>query len=146
MLRVGIMLDSFVASAWVAQIVEDIQASDFSRIETIVLVSDPPSNTSLRTRNSPRKFSLYRLYEQWDYTRSKANSDALAATDLSSLLNGLPRISLSLAAQSSPHSPEDPELARLRSYNLDLVLNFRADRKCGPNSYSRTEWRLVPVP
>ena len=31
MLRIGIMLDSYVSSAWVAKMIEDIQASGFAQ-------------------------------------------------------------------------------------------------------------------
>ena len=43
MLRIGIMLDSYVSSAWVAKIIEDIQASSFARIELVVLNTPPPA-------------------------------------------------------------------------------------------------------
>jgi hypothetical protein len=40
MLRVGIMLDSFTSSAWVAKVIDEIQSSGFARVELVMLNDD----------------------------------------------------------------------------------------------------------
>ena len=40
MLRVGIVLDSYISSAWVAKVIEDIQSSGFARVELTLLNGD----------------------------------------------------------------------------------------------------------
>jgi hypothetical protein len=92
MLRIGIMLDSYVSSAWVAKTIEDIQASGFARIELVVLNTPPVQKTpSLRKRlRNHWNLALYHRYEQWDYKRNKVEPDAKASTDRSPLLRDVP--------------------------------------------------------
>src|SRR5882762_8272136 len=96
MLRIGIALDSYTSSAWIAKVIEDIQSSGFARLELVLLNSDSEQGKSsdlTKLRNRWR-LTLFHLYERWDYRRNKADHDALAATDVSSLLNGVPSISV----------------------------------------------------
>jgi len=78
MLRVGIMLDSYVSSAWVAKTIEDIQASGFASVELVVLNTPPiQEKPSLKKRlRNHWKLTLYHRYEQWDYKRNKIEPDA----------------------------------------------------------------------
>jgi hypothetical protein len=103
MLRVGIMLDSYTSSAWVAKVIEDIQSSGFALLELVILNSHPEqrgSSFKARLRNRLR-FTLFRLYERWDYERNKAGHDAMASMDVSSLLSGVPSISVERALWES---------------------------------------------
>src|SRR5437879_8473693 len=110
MLRIGIMLDSYVSSAWVAKTIEDIQASGFARIELVVLNTPPVRETpplGKRLRNH-WKLTLYHRYEQWDYKRNKVEPDSKAATDLSPLLRDVPSITVHpLRKASTDRIPED---------------------------------------
>src|SRR5258708_39709968 len=95
MLRVGIVLDSYTSSAWVAKVIEDIQSSGFARLELVLLNShSEQGKSSLITRLHDWNLALFHLYERWDYRRNKADYDALAPTDVSSPLNGVPSISV----------------------------------------------------
>jgi hypothetical protein len=97
MLRIGIMLDSPVSSAWVAKTIEDIQTSGFARIELVVLNTPPVRETpplGKRLRNH-WKLTLYHRYEQWDYKPNKVEPDSRATTDLSPLLRDVPAITQS---------------------------------------------------
>jgi len=126
MLRVGIVLDSYTSSAWVVKVIEDIQSSGFARLELVILNSHPDhSKSSLRTKLRNRlRFSLFPLYERWDYQRNKADHDALAPTDVSFLLNGAPSISVhSNDEGSSDNIPED-QLTEIRNYDLDVLFCF----------------------
>ena len=55
MLRIGIMLDSYVSSAWVARIVEDVQASGFAQIELVVLNTPPAPQTKVSFSEASRE-------------------------------------------------------------------------------------------
>ena len=77
MLRIGMMLDSYVTSAWVEKIVEDIQASDFGRVELVVLntpIAPKPLSLRERVRANWRLTAYYR-YEQWDYLRNRGKNE-----------------------------------------------------------------------
>jgi hypothetical protein len=126
MLRIGIMLDSYVSSAWVAKTIEDIQASGFARIELVVLNTPPvrerpPLGKRLR---SHWKLTLYYRYEQWDYRRNKVEPDSRATTDLSPLLRDVPAITVHpLRKGFTDRIPED-ELESIRGHNLDVLFRF----------------------
>jgi hypothetical protein len=126
MLRIGIMLDSYVSSAWVAKIVEDIQASGFAHIELVVLNTPPTQQRpplGKRLRNH-WKLTLFHRYEQHDYKRNKAISDAKAATDLAPLLGGVPCITVHPIRKGFTDRIPDDELDAIRSHNLDVLFRF----------------------
>jgi hypothetical protein len=126
MLRIGIMLDSYVSSAWVAKIVKDIQESGFAHIELVVLNTPPPQQRPpLRKRlRNHWKLTLFHRYEQWDYKRNKAASDAKAATDLSPLLSDVPSITVHPIRKGFTDRIPDDELASIRGHNLDVLFRF----------------------
>jgi hypothetical protein len=127
MLRIGIMLDSYVSSAWVAKTIEDIQASGFAQVTLVVLNTPPPSPgkppLGKRLRNH-WKLTLYHRYEQWDYKRNKTEPDAKATVDLTSLLRDVPSITVHpLRKGFTDRIPED-ELASINSHSLDVLFRF----------------------
>lgn len=133
MLRVGVVLDSYTSSAWVAKVIEDIQSSGFARLELVLLDGDSGQGKSsllMKLRNRWR-FAFFHLYERWDYQRNKADHDALAATDISSLLNGVPSISLHFNRRECSDSIADNELAEIRNYDLDVLFCFGSHARQG---------------
>jgi hypothetical protein len=121
MLRVGIMLDSFTSSAWVAKVIADIQSSGFARVELVVLNDDlAHRKSSFKTRLRNWNFALFRLYERWDYRRNKAGGDAIALTDLSVLLKGVPSILVQFARKDFA----EEQLTELRNFDLDVIFHF----------------------
>ena len=121
MLRVGIVLDSYISSAWVAKVIEDIQSSGFARVELVMLVSDPAALQKSGTRNW--KFALFHLYEQWDYKRNKTTQDARELTDVSSLLSGVPSISIPHREDSCGGIPAN-QLTEIRGRELDVIFHL----------------------
>ena len=73
MLRIGIMLDSYTTTAWVAKIIEDIQRSDFAELSLVILNTPAPAvKPSFRKRlKEAWKYSLYFRYEMWDYAQAQ---------------------------------------------------------------------------
>jgi hypothetical protein len=127
MLRVGIMLDSYIASAWVAKTIEDLQASGFAQVALVVLntppapAGKPPLGKRLRNY---WKLTLYHRYEQWDYERNKTKPDAKAAADLSSLLRDVPALTVHPLRKGFTDRIPEEELESIRSYSLDVLLRF----------------------
>src|SRR5260370_13416316 len=126
MLRVGIVLDSYTSSAWVAKVIEDIQSSGFARLELVLLHShSEQGKSSLITKLRNRwRFTLFHIYERWDYRRNKADHDALAPTDVSSLLNGVPSISVHSNRKECFDSVPEDQLTEIRNYDLDVLFRF----------------------
>jgi len=126
MLRIGIMLDSYVSSAWVAKIIEDIQASSFARIELVVLNTPPPVvrlPLGKRLRNH-WKLTLFHRYEQWDYKRTKTTPDAKASIDLTSLLADVPCVTVHPLRKGFTDRIPDEELESIRSHRIDVLFRF----------------------
>jgi hypothetical protein len=124
MLRVGIVLDSYISSAWVAKVIEDIQSSGFARVELVLLNGDRAADkTGQKSRGCDWKFALFRLYEKWDYERNKTAQDARALTDVSSLLSGVPSISVPPRKASNGSIPTD-QLTAIRGHELDVIFHF----------------------
>jgi len=120
MLRVGIVLDSYVSSAWVAKTIQDVQASGFAQIVLVVVDLD-------HNRQGPRKAGqsfLFQLYERWDYKRNKATDDALESADLSSLLNGIPEIKTAAQCDGQYKIATADEVAAVLDHNLDVLLDL----------------------
>jgi hypothetical protein len=126
MLRVGVVLDSYTSSAWVAKVIEDIQSSGFARLELVILNRHSAQGKSslLTTFWNRLRFFLFNLYERWDYQRNKAEHDALAATDVSSVLSGVPSISVDFNRKECSDSIPEVQLAEIRKYNLDVLFGF----------------------
>jgi hypothetical protein len=121
MLRVGIMLDSFTSSAWVAKVIDEIQSSGFARVELVMLNDDlaqRKSSFKMRLRNW--SFAPFHFYERWDYRRNKAGDDAMALTDLSALLKGIP----SIPVRFDRKDITEEQLTQLRNFDLDVLFDF----------------------
>ena len=128
MLRVGIMLDSYTSSAWVAKVIEDIQSSGFARVELVVLKDDAVQRkSSLRQWN----FALFHLYERWDYRRNKASRDALAVTDVAPLLEGVPSISIKPGSKEVAGNISEKQVSEIGSGKLDVIFHFGFGVPCG---------------
>ena len=134
MLRVGIMLDSYTSSAWVAKVIEDIQSSGFAWAELVLLNNDSAQRTSsLKTRLHDWNLALFHLYERWDYKRNRAGDDAMAPTDVSSLLRGVPSISVEFNRKNfAGRIPED-QLTEIRNHDLDVIFRFGFSTLRGEN-------------
>ena len=113
-LRVGVMLESPVSSAWVATVLSEIQSSDYARVDAILLAP---------TALSPLNTSLFQHYERWDYQRNKVAHDATAASDLSSLLSGVPS-HLIEPVLGSPVEDQVDQIAAIGRLDLDVILRF----------------------
>ncbi len=126
MLRIGIMLDSYTTSAWVAKIVDDIQSSSFARVVLVVKNTPPPATKpNLRKRiENYWKLSLFNRYEAWDYRRNKIKIDAKAPVDLSSVLADVPCVTVDPIRKGFVDRFSDPDLATIQAANLDVLFRF----------------------
>jgi hypothetical protein len=126
MLRIGVMLDSLTSSAWVAKIIEDIQVSQFAHVSLVIL-----NTPAAKEKSSLRKWlkdhwnlTLYCRYERWDYQKYKADPDAKAPRDLSTILSESQCIKVNPIRKGSTDLFREDDLVQIRAANLDVVLRF----------------------
>ena len=115
-LRVGVMLKSTLSSAWVASVLSEIQSSDYARVEAILLAP---------TALSPVNSFLFQQYERWDYQRNKVAHDAMAVSELSSLLTGIPSYLIQPSSGSTAGDQVD-QIAAIARLDLDVILRFNS--------------------
>jgi hypothetical protein len=132
-LRIGIMLDSSKPSGFFAQVIEDIQASNFAKIELLVYrrkTSAPKApksrlgNWSERLLNSTkRKRLLYEMYQKFDQPNQGPNHP-LTSVDCTDRLAGIERIEVEPIGKKFVHRFPDDALDQIRAKNLDVILRF----------------------
>ena len=115
------------------QVLEDIQASNFARLELVVVNRDPqlvsperPKGISryLRLLSNPhRKNLLYKLYHKFDQ-RHAGHPDPLETVDCSDLLGSCARLDVVPLTKRFVHRFPEEATAKLRSYDLDVILRF----------------------
>jgi hypothetical protein len=126
MLRIGVMLDSWTTSAWVAKIIEDIQSSEFASVSVVILNTPAEkAKTSFRKRlKNHWKLTLYHRYEHWDYLRRKTDPDAKSLQDVSSLLSEAQVIPVKPIRKGFTDQFSEDDLANIRNADLDVVFRF----------------------
>lgn len=101
-LRVGLLLDSLILPRSSAEVVEQIQASNFARLELLVLNTATPDQESSW---------LYRAYERWDLRHLGEREDPTAPVDCSERLRSI-------------RSVNEHDLARIRESRLDVLVHM----------------------
>ena len=130
-LRVGILLDSFDQPRWIARALELLWADGHCVPTVVVLNGTMPTETSrVRAWIRNRNRLLYALYERLDSRRFARPDDALQGTRLDALLAGVPTMTVTPRSTKFVDYFSDEDLARLRAYELDVVirLGFRIVR------------------
>ena len=140
-LRVGLLLDTTVLPRCHAEILDQIRASNFARLEVVIAGSSRP--TAVRERVSARQLPhvlgstfrephklLFNLYKAWD-GRHVTDADPLTPTDCADRLLGVP----SVTAEPPPQGSVDPFskdlIKRIRDFDLDVLIRFGPDHLRG---------------
>jgi hypothetical protein len=138
-LRIGLLLDSTELSLFYARIIEDIQASNFAKIELLVFRKPPTPATNHRPSSrlgslSRRLFdaklrqrTLYNLYLRLD-KRMTPRNHPLDKFDGSALLAGIESITVEPIGSKFVHRFPEDALEKVRSKNLDVLLRFGFNR------------------
>ena len=133
-LRIGLLLDGVRMSRFFATIIEDIQASNFAKIEFLIFrktTEPPPAAThsgmaklARRLLHADlRKHTLYDRYLQLDERKKPANHP-LDIVDCSALLAGIDRIDVEPIGKKFVHRFPPEALEAIRARNLDVLLRF----------------------
>ncbi|MDQ6633532.1 MAG: hypothetical protein M3Z10_02115 [Gemmatimonadota bacterium] len=137
-LRIGILLDDVRLSRALASVVEDIQASNFARVELLVFnagelsaPAQPARTPSLASRvfgiltDAHRRRSLaWSLYTRLDRRHAQPMNDPLESVDCSAMLDGIDRIHVHPVTKRFEHRFPETALAHIRSARLDVLLRF----------------------
>lgn len=134
-LRIGILLDSPKISAFFARIIDDIQASNFARIELLVYrkkkASPQAAEKKSRVGNwrerlldpTKRKRLLYETYQRFDQ-RNRSTNDPLNPVDCSERLAGIENIEVEPIGKKFIHRFPDDAIEQIRAKDLDVLLRF----------------------
>lgn len=134
-LRIGLLLDDTNLSRFSARIIEDIQSSNFARVELLVFkkksaAKDPvPTNAKaggLRKRlfdAKTRRQTLYEFYLKFD-KRKKPKNHPLDKIDGVQLLAGIKSIEVDPVGKKFVHRFPEDALENIRAQNLDVLIRF----------------------
>jgi len=130
------MIDEFEISSAFRQVLTDIKASDFAKLE-LVIVNRPPQplpparaagklSRYLRLLRDPerRPFLLYALFQKFDQRHLGDDPNPLENVDCADLLGACPRLDVTPVTKRFVHRFPPDAVARLRSYDLDVMLRF----------------------
>jgi hypothetical protein len=125
-IRLGLLVDGLVQPAWIASCLAEVVQRGDARIELIVQNrSQPPHQSSSRLaawwRN--RRYLAYAFYARLDGLRSVAR-DPLEPTQLGELIQGVPVLDVVPRQTRFADYFEPEDVARIRAYNLDVVVRF----------------------
>jgi hypothetical protein len=123
-LRVALLVDSFVQPAWVRRLVDEIQASDVARVALVVrrAAGVPPESGQRASGDADRTALLYRLYMRLDAWAFPARPDPFQPCDLSGSLAGIPVIDVAPGTTALGGELEAADVDRLLDYRLDVAL------------------------
>jgi len=133
LLRVGLLLDSPGLKNFEAEIVRQIQAGSFARLELIIhdLATAWPVSGAPGLPARPRRWPfLFSPYARWDARRGDPRSNPLSPADDSELLNAIPSVVLGRTVDGAGGSQPDV-IADIRAMNLDVILCPRGHRLRG---------------
>ncbi len=92
LLRVGLILDSFLQPAWIIKIIQDIQSSDVAKIALVIKLEEASqSHWPAQIGRQPQNL-LYQAYCKFDEQRNKTEKDAFKISSGESLLSECPVI------------------------------------------------------
>jgi len=143
-LRVGLLLDGWRVNRAVASVIRDIQASDFARLQLVLIdraaVDGRPLLDWIRDARRRRRIA-FELYERLDEWRVRAANDPTTLVDASALLAGIAASEVRLGR--GPDSVEDV-VERTKAETLDVILDLRPDATIAALAGSARHgvWRL----
>ena len=127
-LRIGVLLDSFVVPAWVHTILADVQSSEIARVSVVVRNATLPAGSGAwrRVRQTwvERAHFTYAAYEVLDRRLFQRRPDPFLRINAGELLANVPV--LDVVPHQSRWSDRFPSeaLKHLHEYQLDVALRF----------------------
>lgn len=137
-LRIGLLMDSYTLPASIAAILDHIAASNFARLELVVLntaavsaqlPAGPRKPLPLRAidllRDRRRRSGiLFGLYSKWDHKHNSRPNDPLAPVDCSERLRDVPVVKVQPLIKGFTHRFTPDALEEIKRYDLDVFFRF----------------------
>ena len=128
LLRIGLLIDSFVQPAWVYKLISDIQSSSIAEI-VLIIKNDGYDGTDKRTTIiqkvlNNKKDLLYILYRKFDRLVSRANPDAFQPKSIEKLVSNCPIIHAKPLPKGYSDYFQEQDIAAAHKYNLDVALRL----------------------
>lgn len=131
-LRIGVMLDSWTPAAWMAEVLQGIQASGIAQVTTVILngeASAPPVSWWQRIQRclagkSGLNSVFWQLYQYFDVKRHPDWQAPFRATDVSNLLKSTRVLEVQPLRRGFEHRFSEADVERVRAEDLDVILRF----------------------
>ncbi|MEO7148908.1 MAG: hypothetical protein ABIY40_03095 [Rhodanobacteraceae bacterium] len=127
-MRVGLLLDDLIVPAWVAHIVNDIQASGFARVEFAVRDAERPQRISRSRGLRPRlRNVLYDVYAWLEVAQWRRPGSPFQPCDLTSALGNARLLHVAPVRDGDEQRISDADLQRIRAERPDVLLQFACE-------------------
>ena len=138
-LRIGLLIDSLIQPGWIHRIIEEIEKSHFGEIALVATKeSDHHAGRFLRALSTNGYPLLWNLFAKIDKRYPCAYRDPFQQFDLSGLEQRCGAFfSIRPTAVNGLYHLKEEDLQRIRSENVDLVLNFWGTRIAGAAGIAR---------
>jgi hypothetical protein len=134
-LRIGVMIDSFLLGRVFRQVIQDIQASDFAKVELVIKNAESqPATLSAGNRLSRyirllrdrdrRRILLYARFQKFDRGRLLDSNNPLEDVDCSDILGNRRLLEVTPITKRFVHRFPPDAIEAVRSYELDVILRF----------------------
>lgn len=137
-LRIGVLVDGDGLAAPFAAVVNQINRSNFARVELVVrngLSADQPAEPALPSGRLRKLLALLRdpvrrkklgfaLYTRWDQARAGAACDLISLCDAAPLFAGVEQITARPIVKGFVHRFTDDVVRAVRERDLDVLLRF----------------------
>src|SRR5215213_6364226 len=124
-LRVGLLLDSPLMSAWAFTAVERVIRSNHAEVALVILNrSHRQSPTALKAFRQDFNHWFYRLFTIIDEKIFVRGSNASAQIDPSGIFSDVPILEVELVEECGKRSIAASDRERIKVYHLDVLVNF----------------------
>ena len=133
-LRIGVLLDGAILPRWIEQVIHQIQASNFARLDLLVFNAAAEADASRGSRRwsifgtlagSQVRASLgYWLYCKLDKWIFQQANDPLQPVDCTARLGGIESIRVTPVTKAHVHRFGPADVEKIRARDLDVILRF----------------------
>lgn len=120
-LKIGLMLDTNVLTAWKYSIIETISKSDFAAISVVIKnIQVQPYEIS-----NDHSFSLvYRFHKKLDRLIFGTGNNYSKKKDIQPLIKDVPEVKIKVIEKNNCQELLSSDIDTIRKYNLDIILKF----------------------
>lgn len=121
-LRIGVVLDDWMTSAWIEQVLRGVSALDGPRIVAVILDTD----CRYAFRRSERRSAVFDAYERRDAARLRKADSPFIPRDVKPLMSSCETIELRRRTGSADPSLDPDTSTAIAACGLDVILDLSA--------------------